>query len=275
MSPRQQWQQPGLSQQPIMPSQRNMAMDPSPHPSSPALTSGPRHQRAPSEPYYEDVDPRFAVLEPSDDGYNRDSALPTTLTPGGHINPGGTTPSSGTLDRMMTPNAVVNSTIPGGYPSEPGAHTSYGFPNRMPAPQHNPDYLYPAYPSGGQPANNFHSSNNDSRPVLETNNSTDMLADGSSGGGSERASEGSHFTSISQRPVNPNWRGSMSGGVVSPSAASAAQRRRDDAILTANPDFSIPGIGTSSRNRAGSRAATAATNVGGGLTPMGRYPTDL
>ncbi|KAK1018786.1 regulator of ime2, partial [Friedmanniomyces endolithicus] len=69
------------------------------------------------------------------------------------------------------------------------------------------------------------------------------------------SSEASHLTSISQRPINPNWRpgppgssaaygggppqqqgmGMGMGGAVS--TASAAQRRRDDVILNANPDF--------------------------------------
>ena len=261
--PRQQWAQPEPLQQ-----QRQQTTSPlanveniraSPQPSG--LVSGPRHKRAPSESYYEDVDPRFAVEEPSDDGYQRDSALPTALTPGGHINPDGTTPG------------VLAGSIPGNFPASPGAsqaNSGYGFPNRTQPPSHDPEYLHPSY---GGAANDGHSSGDNSSLEQEHEHR-------SSGGGSERASETSHFTSISDRPINPMWRpGSVQGGFSpSPRPAPAPAPRREDLNLNANPDFSIPGVGLGrgGRARAGSRgAATGQGIAGAGLTPMGRYPTDL
>lgn len=226
-----------------------------------------RHRRAGSEPYYEDVDPRFAIEEPSEDGYQRDNALPATLTPGG----------------VQTPGALAQ-TIPGNFPATPGAQQShsYGFPNRMQAPSMNPDYLHPSYVStGGGPGTGTNDGHSNESP-LEHDNSDSSLPDGArSPGGSERASETSHFTSISERPVNPNWRpGSVSGGSAyggSTRGDPTPQRRNQDVLLNANPDFSIPGVGVGrpGRGRGGGRGAMAASNMGGGLTPMGRYPTDI
>lgn len=56
-------------------------------------------------------------------------------------------------------------------------------------------------------------------------------------------SEASHFTSVSQRGINPNWMpppGMGRGGMSQVSSASAVQRRKEDVILNANPDFSLP-----------------------------------
>lgn len=250
----------------------------------------PLHKRAGSEPYYEDVDPRFAVEEPSDDGYQRDSALPTALTPGGTINPG----------------------VPGGYMSTPhalsGAHqgsSGYGFPNRMQSPNHNPDFLHPPqsraprYVGGGGagPGTNDPSSGSEPQPPMiasasdltPSENSNENLPEGArspnaSVGGSERASEASHFTSISERPVNPNWRpnsamgaSSRAGSVAGGGPLPPRGPRREDVILGANPDFALPGVGVGrpGRGRGGSRGAMAASNLAGGMTPGGRYPTDL
>lgn len=97
-------------------------------------------------------------------------------------------------------------------------------------------------------------------------------------------SEASHFTSVSQRGINPNWRpgvgSAYGGGSMAPSSASAAQRRKEDVILNANPDFSLPGMRIGGRGRGRGRGGmmrvypppTAATM---GLTPSGRYPTDI
>ena len=220
----------------------------SPVQASPASPQN-RHRRAGSESYYEDVDPRFAIEEPSDDGF-RDSGVPSALTPGG-----------------MTPGAITG--LPGGYPATPGAqqHT-HGYRTQAPP---NPDYLHPKYAGGAaQGAVGANDSHSNSEPSLDPSH-------GSFDGGSERTSEASHFTSISERGVNPNWRpGSVSGGstYAPPSSAAAVQRRREDVILTGNPDFSIPGMrgGRPGGQRGGMPAASA---VGGGLTPMGRYPTDI
>ena len=130
---------------------------------------------------------------------------------------------------------------------------------------------------------------NDSRSNSSTDNpSVDLnqahASGGSYDGGSERASETSHFTSISDRPVNPNWRpgpGSASGGTTyggtaygGQSSAAAVQRRREDMILGGNPDFSIPGV-RGARGAGPRGAPVAASSVAGGLTPSGRYPTEF
>jgi hypothetical protein len=201
-----------------------------------------RHKRAGSESYYEDVDPRFAVEEPSDDGFRESGALPNALTPGG-----------------MQPGSITG--LPGGYPATPGAQQAYQ--QRM-----NPDYLHPTYTGGpaGAGANDSHSSDND------VSLDPQHASGGSFDGASERTSEASHFTSISERPVNPNWRpppGSVGSGPAEP-------RRQQDMLLAGNPDFSIPGM-RGGRGRAGTGpvAASAVGGPSGGLTGAGRYPTEI
>ncbi len=269
--PRQQWGSPPPD------AQRAGMVSPTGQPlnsiqGSPAVvqgaSQGTRHARSSSEPYYEDVDPRFAVEEPPDDGYARDSTLPNALTPGGHVNP------------VSTPGAFVNTHVPGGFPMSPpavGTPGSYGFPNpnanRMQAsyPQHDTGYLHPRYTSGGGISPPESGSLGDSS--MEQQDGTRSPAEASS----ERASEASHFTSISERPVNPNWRPGSEQMGPSFGAGLAPQRRQQDVILGANPDFSIHGmgVGRGARERAGSRSATAASNFGGGFTPGGRYPGDI
>jgi len=201
-----------------------------------------RHKRANSEPYYEDVDPRFALEEPSDDGFRDSGALPGVLTPGG-----------------MQPGAITN--LPGGYPATPGAQQGYQH-QRM-----NPDYLHPSYTGGGAGANTNDCHSSDNELSLDARHTSD----GSFENHSERASEASHFTSISERPVNPNWRpqpGSVGGG--------PEPRRQQDVLLAGNPDFSIPGMrGGSRRPGAGPVAASAVGGPSGGLTGAGRYPTEI
>jgi len=232
------------------------------------------HARTNSEPYYEDVDPRFAIEEPSDDGFARDASnnLPRALTPGGL---GGA---------VQTPGSFVASHVPGGFPVTPAGglpprSQSYGFSNARP--QHDPGYLHPRYVQGSGAVGTGDSG--EPSPI----DSYDDTRDGGSGGAnSERASETSHFTSISERPVNPNWApppGSQSGGSERGAAAGYGygaavqqQRRREDMILGGNPDFALPGMGpgASGRNRAGSRGATgSAVGPGVGVAAGGRYPT--
>jgi hypothetical protein len=248
---------------------------------------GTRHRRAGSEPYYEDVDPRFAVESPTDDGYSsHTSGLPSALTPGG-----------------MPPGAVSQG-IPGGYPATPGADASQQPPPppdglaslpsqqhygqyRTQAPPPNPGYLHPTYAGAGandvlRSEPNMIDPNNLPPSNPESANSQENLPDGArSPGGSERASEASHFTSISERPVNPNWRPpSASGGSVGrgpgPSAAASAQRRREDVILGGNPDFSIPGMGPArGAGRQGRLPGAVAASGTAGMTPGGRYPMDI
>ncbi|KAL1637402.1 regulator of ime2 [Neofusicoccum ribis] len=106
------------------------------------------------------------------------------------------------------------------------------------------------------------------------------------------ASDTSHFTSISQRGINPMWRpgpGEMGMGRGGPSYGYAPQRgpprpRQEDVVLEANPDFSIPGVAAPGRGRnigargrggfgGPARAPPAATpGIGLGSAAGGRYP---
>lgn len=202
----------------------------------------PRHVRGGSEHYYEDVDPRFAS-DPQDD--QRASGLPSALQPGANA-----------AFRMPSPSS--NPPIPTIVNHSPTSQPSL---------------------SSGPPA------------VTQTDHlhSTPPLEDGhgASGGDSNEnlpagmrsptGSDTSHFTSISQRGINPAWRpgpGSYANGPGS--TASAAQRRRDDAVLAANPDFSLPGLPSTRGGRP--RRGGALPRGGGvatGLTPSGRYPMEL
>lgn len=105
----------------------------------------------------------------------------------------------------------------------------------------------------------------------------DSYEDIAEGARSPAASEASHFTSVSQRGINPNWRppppGAPQGaGSYGPYQGAVRRPRQEDVILEANPDFIVP---APSRGRG--RGSTA--NVGGrqpGMIPplagQGRYP---
>lgn len=95
---------------------------------------------------------------------------------------------------------------------------------------------------------------------------------------SPAASDASHFTSVSQRGVNPNWR---------PGPQPAPGPRGEDMLLNSNPEFSIPGAGPR-RGRGGFRGRGGPPRGGppmmggpmGGMRgpmpgmagPDGRYP---
>lgn len=73
-------------------------------------------------------------------------------------------------------------------------------------------------------------------------------------------SQGSHFTSISERPVNPNW-----PRTAPPPPAVSRGPRVQDVVLDANPDFELPVAG---RGRGG-----GARYGRGRTTPVGKqYP---
>ncbi|KAK5005456.1 hypothetical protein LTR60_006253, partial [Cryomyces antarcticus] len=114
------------------------------------------------------------------------------------------------------------------------------------------------------------------------------------GARSPAGSDASHFTSVSQRGVNPNWRPNGPNGPNGPNAYNgpngAGQRRRpaNDVLLQANPDFVLPagradyGRGRGRGGRApglipgmGLGTSGSAVGGGGGMTPVGRYPTDM
>lgn len=63
-------------------------------------------------------------------------------------------------------------------------------------------------------------------------------------------SETSNFTSVSQRPMNPNWQPGHGGEFNSfgPSQRHH-QQRRQDMLFSNNPDFELPGVGPPRNNR--------------------------
>lgn len=241
--PRSQWAQPDALQQ-----QRQYTTSPLANGATANIdqvSTAPSHKRAGSESYYEDVDPRFAVEEPSDDGFRESGALggglPGALTPGG-----------------MPPGAISH--LPGGYPTTPGAQQAYQHQQQQ---RMNPEYLHPSYQGGPVGTNDSHNSSDNDIP-LDNRHASGGSFDGDRA--SERASEASHFTSISERPVNPNWQ---------PPAQSGPQpRRQQDVLLAQNPDFSIPGM-RGGRGRGGNGPIAASAMGGPGLTGAGRYPTEI
>jgi hypothetical protein len=131
---------------------------------------------------------------------------------------------------------------------------------------------------------------NNSDPNLPRTSSYDDLPDGSR---SPAASEASHFTSVSQRPVNPNWRPEMGApaGQFQPYGGPGGPMprrpmRQEDAILeasAANPDFAIPGglpgrgrgRGRGGRGRGGPMGPPPPATMmgpGPGLSNTSRYP---
>nr|POE90059.1 ph-response regulator protein pali/rim9 [Quercus suber] len=229
---------------------------------SPAAVLGAARGSGGADKYYEDVDPRFAVDPASETGAlpHPENALPYALTPGGL----------------------------GGYAAR----------ERMPP--SSPHHLHPSSVSPPYGPAAALSSDLVARPTTtDTSHSSRSLDDPLPPGArsppfGDADSDTSHFTSVSQRGINPNWRGSQAGGGGSMAAghvssASAVQRRREDVILTANPDFSLPGMMPGRGGVGGARGAGGAAGGAGGLrpqhsrmgsatlglTPPGRYPTDI
>jgi len=78
---------------------------------------------------------------------------------------------------------------------------------------------------------------------------------------SPATSDVSHYTSVSQRGINPNWR-------PGPGAPPPPFRtNQGDALLNANPDFAVPGAGPG-RGRGGFRGRGSPPRG----PPPGRYP---
>lgn len=257
------------------------------------IQASPRshHARGGSDAYYEDVDPRFAVDPGSEAGSaaaNRDSGIPDALTPGAQYHqrmpPHPQDPSylqaphlPGAQDRSNIPSYVSGSGdegVSGGGSSgevagmETDKDLSSGSLNRD---------------SGNALPTINRAGDNATPPDGALDHAYDTLPAGARSPG--EGSEASHFTSISQRPVNPNWRpgygpappGSGPGGA-GMSSASAVQRRRDDLVLNANPDFALPGMAPGGRRGGPMRGPRGGAGMGAGslgLTPGGRYPTEL
>jgi hypothetical protein len=162
--------------------------------------------------------------------------------------------------QRSVPQPMPTSLRPGGYATQP------------PAP--NPTFLAAPYQPG-----------NSSDPNLPRTSSYDDLPDGSR---SPAASDTSHFTSVSQRPVNPDWRPEMGApaGQFQPYGTGRRPLRQEDVILeanAANPDFAIPGAmpgrgrgrGRGRGGRGGTTGPPPPATImgpGPGLGSQSRYP---
>ena len=158
--------------------------------------------------------------------------------------------------------------------------------NYNPPPGQIPSSLMPGgFPPKPNTLNTFNPSLNTSDPNLQRNSSYEDMQDGSR---SPAASEASHFTSVSQRGINPAWRPPPPGASGPPIpgnfAPYGARRpiRQEDVILeanAANPDFAVPGAefgrGRGRGGRGRGRGAPAALQGPGALGNQGRYPTAL
>jgi hypothetical protein len=154
-------------------------------------------------------------------------------------------------------------------------------PARAQAPPPLPTSLMPGGFASNSPQ--YLNAPNSSDTHLPRTNSYDDLPEGSR---SPAASEASHFTSVSQRPVNPNWRpefGAPAGQFPPFPPGQRKPMRPEDVILeanAANPDFAIPGAGRGrgrgrgGRGRGGGMPPPPATMMGQmpGLTNQSRYP---
>nr|OQO22683.1 hypothetical protein B0A51_10373 [Rachicladosporium sp. CCFEE 5018] len=230
-------------------------------PTSPQQVHMPHHARQTSEPYYEDVDPRFASNE-----------VPSALTPGSQTQ-ARTHPSPPQIHYTSPPASLAGSGAVAGGPPAPR--------------RRNADEPLSAPP---QQILNRNSDPSNTTPPAENSSYEDLPP----GVRSPTGSDTSHFTSVSQRPVNPNWRpanssagqsatgaypgGFLGPGSTAPTSASAVQRRREDVVLSANPDFALPGIspGRGARGgRGGMAGGQRSSMLAAGLTPAGRYPTEI
>lgn len=121
----------------------------------------------------------------------------------------------------------------------------------------------PAVPRALTPGNN---------QTPPTDNPYEDIPEGSR---SPAASEASHFTSVSQRGVNPNWRPGQADVNMMPGRRMQQQRR--DVLLGNNPDFEVPGPSGRGRGgmvgRGGGRVPPADIPGMPGGAGGGRYPT--
>ncbi|KAF4553208.1 pH-response regulator protein palI/prr-5-like protein [Elsinoe fawcettii] len=152
--------------------------------------------------------------------------------------------------RHGPPSPVPNALMPGMNNSAP----------------HHPQHLLPSHSAETLP----------SRPVSD-------IADGAR---SPTGSENSHFTSVSQRGINPQWRPPPGPNLMPPPPG---RKRNEDLVLAANPDFAIPGVGLGrpsgrgrGRGRGGQGPGGRGGMVGGqggmggmGMLPEGRYPSPI
>lgn len=216
----------------------------------------PTRNRANSENYYEDVDPRFAV---GADDNKHQSVLPSALTPGAA--PPSGMPSSPTSQHHGRNDGTAN---------VPQAVPMYHL--------NSPKVRGPTSDDDGRPQlplENMNGGGLASRQIIPSNSEyLEAIPDGARSPG--EGSDTSHFTSVSQRGVNPQWMpppGMGRSGMTQVSSASAAQRRKEDVILTANPDFSLPGMpGQKGRGNVGPATQIGRGPMNGGVLPASRYP---
>ncbi|KAB8356532.1 hypothetical protein FH972_024114 [Carpinus fangiana] len=149
-----------------------------------------------------------------------------------------------------------------------------------PAPAPMPSTLVPGY--GQQPVSYVQHMDLNREPS-QSSVYTDPQGDMDLRAKSPAHSDNSNFTSISQRGVNPNWQPDGAGAPMGPSgyrggshlsSRGPAPRRAQDTLLNGNPDFSLPGMGSSAGARRGPPGGGRAyhhaqSSVGSG---GGRYP---
>lgn len=155
-------------------------------------------------------------------------------------------------------------------------------PTQVHHPPPMPSSLMPGGFSASNP--NLLSAPNHSDSSIPRTASYDELPEGSR---SPAASEASHFTSVSQRPVNPNWRPEMGApaGQFQPYNGRRPMRQEDSILEAnaANPDFAIPGMPGRGRGRGRGRGGRGGSGMapplpatmmgpGPGLTNQSRYP---
>ncbi|KAF2674414.1 pali-domain-containing protein [Microthyrium microscopicum] len=250
--------------------------------------------------YFEDVDPRFANdplpqqsshIAASGGGPPGIDQLPPALVPGRHTaspGPGLTnSPPSANDIQPLPPVDRFGATSNNQYGPPRAGNPRYAAPDNYEIGGHR--YLRPPPLFDGRQNRSF-----DSLPLQE-------------GQRSPANSDGSHFTSISQRGINPSWRPGF--GPKGPGSAHSRtrERRGEEALLDANPDFALPpgrggfgggrargGRGRGSNLGIGSgRSGSLPGNIGGlgdGPYPMpspgatgartmmsndGRYPTPI
>lgn len=116
-------------------------------------------------------------------------------------------------------------------------------PSAPPA-EHFDQLEIPAVLAAGRPRGDV-SPMSDHANIDRTHSFEDM-----SGGRSPVESEVSNFTSVSQRPMNPNWQPGHGGEFnnLGPANVRHQQQRRQDMLFSNNPDFELPGMGPP-RNR--------------------------
>ncbi|KAF2205120.1 pali-domain-containing protein [Delitschia confertaspora ATCC 74209] len=134
-------------------------------------------------------------------------------------------------------------------------------------------------PGGGNADPNFLSA----VPANVSNPSLNNSDDTPEGSRSPAASEASHFTSVSQRGVNPNWRPPPPGmggpplpGQYAPYGGARRPMRQEDVILEANadnPDFALPGAGPVGRSHRRGLSGSRSGRGGGSMRAPGMIPS--